>query len=215
MMFLILERYIFLIIFLFSQAMMLFLGIGNVKGIENIYINDAILYHVFFTLFFVVGYFYANSFKCCALRRNLVLETVPKSFFYFSYILILVGVLVSVLSIAVVTSLKHYFYMISDYEDYYQDLRRIKYRAFTEGSGAVKVFGYAPLAVFFFTSTLRSFYAIPTSALKKKLNSLLVFATVGVLSKTFFSMDRLSLLGILVVLVYALFSIRGKFRYYL
>lgn len=210
------SNHIFLIIFLFSQALMLFLGIGYAKGIENININYAILYHVLFTLIFVFGYFYANNTKSCTLKREFVLEVVPKSFFYFSYVLILVGVLVSALSIAAVSSLKHYFYMLSHYGDYYQDLRRIKYRAFTEGlSGAVKVFGYAPLGVFFFTSTLRSFYAIPNSDLKKQLNSLLVFAIVGVLSKTFFSMDRLSLLGVLVVLVYALFGIKGRFRFYL
>ena len=194
-----------IIAFVGLQIMMLLLALGRVKGIEEINISKAVIGHLVFTVSISVGYifFYKKTFKNINVKPAKVIF-LNKNFTIISYGLLSLGILASVATVAVVKNIDDYLYMMINYQENYQQLREIKMEFSNSGlPGFIKMWSYTPLSIFFLTSSLLLFFDFSEPRQKKSVMILCFVALFLSIVKTVFTMDRVTILGILIVLVVA------------
>lgn len=187
--------------FIFSQFLVVILGVQDDKIIgQNVNFTNAIIYHFVGLLFFSLGYLPIskrrfinyNTIK----KKNIILS---KNYFIFSYLFIIIGVITSVATISTIISPIEYLTMLFSGGSQLLDIR---YESGAEGLGGIfKMMNYFPVGVFLVSSAFMNFYEIGNKD-KKKLNQLIIFAILGCIVKVFFSLDRLTLLAILLVIFY-------------
>lgn len=187
--------------FIFSQFLVVILGVQDDKIIgQNVNFTNAIIYHFVGLLFFSLGYLPMskrrfinyNTIK----KKNIILS---KNYFIFSYLFIIIGVITSVATISTIISPIEYLTILFSGGSQLLDIR---YESGAEGLGGIfKMMNYFPVGVFLVSSAFMNFYEIGNKD-KKKLNQLIIFAILGCIVKVFFSLDRLTLLAILLVIFY-------------
>ena len=187
--------------FIFSQFLVVILGVQDDKIIgQNVNFTNAIIYHFVGLLFFSLGYLPIskrrfinyNTIK----KKNIILS---KNYFIFSYLFIIIGVITSVATISTIISPIEYLTMLFSGGSQLLDIRL---ESGAEGLGGIfKMMNYFPVGVFLVSSAFMNFYEIGNKD-KKKLNQLIIFAILGCIVKVFFSLDRLTLLAILLVIFY-------------
>ena len=205
---------IFFWVFVSGQVLMLLLALNQNTRIKIINIDKAIVYHIFLTLCFCFGYLVSIN------KNNFVDEpktiTINKAFYYFCFTITTIGLLTSILTISAVYPIKQYVIDLLSYHQNKELLKEIKYNASTGGlPGIIKVINYSPLGVFFVAASYLIFHKIKDYKDEKILKILLGYSLLCSLSKTFFSLDRLTLLGVLIVTLYSLFYSKKKMRIYI
>lgn len=213
---LLIKNNIFFCVFLVAHILMVGLAINGQTHIKDININKAIFYHFIMTFLFGLGYLLSiNLIKDKKHTTAVQYLTLDKTFFYLAFALTTFGLFTSILTVNTIYPIKQYILHLFDYGQHKELLVDIKYKSNTSGlSGIVKMFNYAPLAVFFIVSSYLNFYKIQKKSDEKKLIGLLVYTIICSLTKTFFSLDRLTLLGVLVVMLYTLFFSKTKLKNY-
>ena len=199
------KRHMLIITFVGLQMIMLLLGWGKTKGIEEINISNAIVWHLIFTLSIALGYmfFYKKSIKNENLNFSKTIF-LNKYFIIISYLFLFLGLYVSIATVAAVYNLYDYLHLLMNYQENYKQLREIKIEFSHSGlPGFIKVWNYAPLSIFFLTSSLLLFFDFSEARQKKSVIILSILALFSSILKTFFTMDRITILGILIVLFVA------------
>ena len=184
---------------------MLLLGWGKTKGIEEINISKAIVWHLIFTVSIALGYmfFYKKSIKNENLNFSKTIF-LNKYFIIISYLFLFLGLYVSIATVAAVYNLYDYLHLLMNYQENYKQLREIKIEFSHSGlPGFIKVWNYAPLSIFFLTSSLLLFFDFSEARQKKSVIILSILALFSSILKTFFTMDRITILGILIVVFVA------------
>lgn len=195
---------------LVTQTLMLALAFMEKKHIEEISINLAALYHVLMTVSFGFGaLFLRNPSRPSAVSP--VIE-ISNYYYYIAFFLITLGLLTSVLTVSYVYPTGSYLKLLFNYKNNYDELRVIKGLATSGGiSGIFKVLNYSPLAVFFATAAFLQFFNIKKRE-RRLLVIVLVYAFLCSVLKTFFSLDRLTLLGVVIVFAYRFFFVSNRMK---
>lgn len=205
---------IFFWVFISAQIIMLLLALDENTHIKIINIDKAIVYHIFLTLCFCFGYLVSISKNSFVEQSKTI--TINKAFYYFCFAITTIGLLTSIFTISTVYPIKQYVIALLNYHQNKDLLKEIKYNASTSGlPGIIKILNYSPLGVFFVVSSYLIFYKIENYKDEKILKILLGYSLLCSLSKTFFSLDRLTLLGVLIVTLYSLFFSRRKMKIYI
>lgn len=196
-------------IYIFLQILVVFFGamedhvIGN--SINTIDIDYAIIIHISTLLIFSLGYLpitkrhYVNySF---IKKRKILLS---KKFVFFSIIVTIIGLATSIATVGEVMSPTEYVGKLFSGESN-KELAEAKFEAGEGGlSGILKMLNYLPLGVFLIVNGIKSFYDVSKKD-TSKLNFVIIFSLTACFIKMLFSLDRLTLLAILLVLVYKYF----------
>lgn len=195
------------IVFLFSQLTLFFFGLQKSEFIEyfmdvNYNINQALFFHVIIILLISLGY---------SLKKIIVINyrepsednnhfKLENGFFFFSLVLIIVGVVTSILTVGSIVSPEEYLKQLLNNEGEIADIRQLS----GDGGlgGVFKMLNYCPLAIYFISSSYLNFYTFDETDTKKIkiINGISLLAS---LIKVLFSLDRLTIMAILLVLIYS------------
>lgn len=169
----------------------------------NINLNDALVVHVFCVLVFIFSYFISSIGKRYISFRNVC----SVKYLYFGYILSFLGLVVVVAQVTQSTSLFAYFSNLLSGAD--ANSREAFMLSSEDGGlpGYLKIFANAPLAIYLYSFYLYACLKLDSNSLFR-VKRLLVFSFVCVVFKTLFSLDRLSLLAIILTYSYLL-GVRG------
>jgi hypothetical protein len=193
--------------FVFTQILVVLLGTqkDNIVG-ENIQLNNAIFYHFAGLLFFTLGYMpispkvFINYSK---IEKKAIVFS--NKFFVLGYIFSIVGIITSIATVGSIISPTEYLTLLFSGES---NLMEIKYEAGSQGlEGVFKMMNYAPVGVFLITSAFSTFFIIREDD-KKRVNRLVFFSIMGCVVKVFFSLDRLTILAIVLVFFYKYFLVK-------
>lgn len=171
--------------------------------VANIYFVEAFIFHLFSILVFIFGFLYGINFK---LKFNYKIEKkyiiVSDKYFTYSYVLLVIGLVVSVLRISYVTSLSQYFSNLLAGNAYFITLIR---EDSNNGGlpGIFKLFAFAPLTVYMVTVSLLNFFNCKKTC-KAKLKKLTIISLIITIVKVVLSLDRLTILAIVVSNLYIL-----------
>lgn len=187
--------------FIFTQLIVVILGVQDDEIIgQNVSYSNAIIYHFVGLLFFTLGYLPLSKksfINYNTLKKKTIVLT--KKYFVFSYLFTILGVTTSIATIGTIVSPTEYLAILFSGGSQLMDIR---YESGAEGLGGVfKMMNYFPVGVFLISSALMNFFELSPKD-KKNLNRLIVFAIFGCIIKVFFSLDRLTLLAILLVIFY-------------
>jgi len=167
----------------------------------NFNINQALFFHIFIIFLVSLGY---------SIKKIIVINYSEKSeddasfklengFFFFCLFLIIVGVVTSILTIGSIVSPEDYLKQLVNNEGEIADIRQLS----GEGGlgGVFKMLNYCPLAIYFITSSYLNFYNFSETDTKKikMINGISLIASI---TKVLFSLDRLTIMAILLVLIY-------------
>ena len=187
--------------FIITQILVVLLGIQDDYTIgNNVKYGNAVLYHFAGLIFFTVGYLPLS--KKTFIDEKLIVKknlSINKSFYLYGYILSIVGLITSVATIGSIISPIVYLQILFSGGS---DLLQIKYDSGTTGlTGFFKMMNYFPLGVFLVSNSFTTFYHLSEKD-NKKMKKLILFATLGCVVKVFFSLDRLTLLAMILVFFY-------------
>lgn len=197
-----------------QQTLMLIFALGERKHIDTINIDDAIIYHIVLTLLLYVGWLVSKKEKTS--YRKPEIAKINIGFFIFAYFFAAIGLFTSILTVAYVYPLYDYLNLLFYYQENFSTLRDIKHNWTVGGiSGAVKMLNYSPLAIFLAVSSLLQFYRFKNHKDRVKLIYVLAFALICSLLKIIFSLDRLTLLGIVMVVSYVFLFASKKIKIFL
>lgn len=159
-------------------------------------VDKAITYHSFSLFLFCFGYLTANIRKK---NRYIKHYKLANSFKNFSYICIIIGTITSIATVGSIVSPQEYLNILFSGGDEVTD---IKVEAGEGGlSGVLKMLNYLPLGIFLISSSYYNFLSLPQSD-KVKLLRIKKYSLIASIIKTLFSLDRLTILAILLVVIY-------------
>lgn len=191
-----------IIVYISTQLLLFFLALQNDIVIGNNYnINDALIFQFISILLILIGYsinkiIVMDYSKIKNYNDEFILK---KGFFLFSLILIIIGLLTSIITVGSIVSPKEYLLKLVANESGITDIRQ---QAGDGGLGGIfKMFNYSPLAVYLITSSYLTFFKFNyNDNLKlKKINTVALIASI---IKIIFSLDRLTIMAILIVQLY-------------
>lgn len=193
--------------FVITQILVVLLGTqsDNIIG-DVITLNVAVLYHFAGLLFFTLGYM-PFSPKLFINYKKIEKKTIEFSnqFFLFGYLFSIIGIITSIATIGSVISPIEYIKLLFSGES---NLMNIRYESGSEGlAGIFKMMNYSPVGVFLICSAFNIFFHVKEKD-RKMLNRLIVFSLIGCIVKVFFSLDRLTLLAIVLVFFYQYFLVK-------
>jgi hypothetical protein len=197
------------LVFLFSQLILFFFGMQKSDFIEGFMngdynINQALFFHLLIILLVSLGY---------SIKKIIVIKYSDKSdynnffqlkkgFFFFCLVLIVVGVITSILTIGSIVSPVEYLKQLISRDG---GIAQIRQESGDGGLGGVfKMLNYCPLAIYLITSSYLNFYTFNENDTKKikRINGISLIAS---LIKVLFSLDRLTIMAILLVQIYTNF----------
>lgn len=197
----IIQRNGIILLYIFAQLFVLFFSFpsDSVLGDSN-KIKGALIIHTIIVLLVILGYFINKIFTKNSKRGNIKYSvSFKKSFFPLSYFLICLGVLTSILTIGTIVSPQEYLIKLLSQNSEIVDIRQ---QSGDGGlSGIFKMFNILPLTVYLITASILNF-GIINDLISKRLLKLNKFALIGLLVKVIFSLDRLSIMAILLVQFY-------------
>ena len=199
--------------FILTQLIVVFLGMQEDKIIgDNVKFSNAILYHFLGLLFFTLGYipFSKKKFLNYEMisRKQLF---VSNNFYFSSYFFAIIGTVTSIATIGSVISPTEYLKLLFGGSSNLMDIR---YESGAEGlNGIFKMMNYFPVGIFLISNSFVTFFELSILD-RKKMNRLIIFATFSCIVKVFFSLDRLTLLAMVLVFFYQNFLIKKvKLKY--
>ena len=200
---------------MFMQIVVVILGVQDDEIIGNeVKLNYAIYYHFIGLLFFTLGYIPLSP-KAFLNYTKIHIKTIyfSNKFFVCGYLFSIVGTVTSIATIGSIISPQEYLRLLFSGGSGLMDIR---HESGSEGlSGIFKMMNYFPLGVFLISSAFNIFYKINNDD-KQKLNRLIIFATISCIIKVFFSLDRLTILAIVLVFFYQNFLVKKiKLKYIL
>jgi oligosaccharide repeat unit polymerase len=196
--------------FVVPQLVMLLFAQFDVDEIPNIEISEALFFHFSAVSLFVLGYFISSIILYGNKKKSTTFIRLSSKLKNLSFLLIIIGLITSISTMMMFVGVGEYFVMLLSGNFEILELRA----AAAHGgiSGVFKMFNYAPLAVYMLTSSLL-FFCNTHPYDNKTLKKIQRVALVGSILKVFFSLDRLTILAILVVLFfYILKSSISKFK---
>lgn len=176
--------------------------------IRGVHTFEAVIWHILLTVLFFCGYQFTKFYfkgEDIKSKKNVIFGT--NKFFNVLIIgLSLFGVLVSAVTVDNISNLSGYFKLLF-FENNSQLLSQVKYEVSTGGlPGYLKMFGYAPIAVFMTICSYLFFCSFNDAKTKKKFIVIAVIAGFCSLGKVIFTLDRLPILSVFIVLFF--YSIR-------
>ena len=159
-------------------------------------IDEAITYHIFSLFLFCFGYLTSNI-----KRNNRIVKkyTLVKSFKTFSYLCIIIGTITSIATVGSIISPQEYLNILFSGGNEVTD---IKVEAGEGGlSGVLKMLNYLPLGIFLISSSYYNFLSLSNKD-RADLLKIKRFSLLASIIKTLFSLDRLTILAILLVIIY-------------
>jgi hypothetical protein len=202
--------------FILSQLLFLLGYFYETDLILNIKCTNAFVLQLIGILFFILGGFSYSTFP------RIITSTQTKSkfflsdkFFIFSYLLILIGVIESAAQVFIFVSPFEYFSSLFA-NTYVPGLRDVFLTSSGDGGlpGYIKIFSYAPLSIYLMALGLLTFSDCEQRFSLQKLS---IYALVGTLIKVLFSIDRLSIMAILLANIFIAIKNRSliKMKYFL
>lgn len=193
-----------LFILLLVQVGMLVLGSFRASQIPYVDSREAVVYHIILTGLVILGYCYAY-FCTNFSKKNINFPTkIPKIFIIYALVLIVIGVITSVISVMAVIPLSEYWQQLTC-PTCTEKIKETKDLVGSSGlPGCIKVFNYAPLGVFLYISSLLVFRNIGKKD-KIQLWYIWFIALFSCCFKVLFSLDRLTILAIVLVVGYVFF----------
>lgn len=136
---------------------------------------------------------------------------VSNNFYFSSYFFAIIGTVTSIATIASVISPTEYLKLLFGGSSNLMDIR---YESGAEGlNGIFKMMNYFPVGIFLISNSFVTFFELSILD-RKKMNRLIIFATFSCIVKVFFSLDRLTLLAMVLVFFYQNFLIKKvKLKY--
>lgn len=202
--------------FVWVQILMLVLSTFKSDQIRYVPISKAYYYHIAMTLALVIGYFLYYKFyfnNTIDSPKGKLIQYISKGYLYFSLAFVLVGFGTSMASVLAVTNLSNYFSAIFTGRE---DVLDLKIAIGSSGlPGYIKMFNYAPLGVFLVNISILIFLQIDNIIAKRRLQIIVVVSLVFALLKVLFSLDRLTILAIMGVLLYLFLVIPKGIKLYL
>lgn len=187
-------------IYLVFQLFILFFSFQKDKIIEDGYeFSLGMTYHIFSFLSVLFGYMPKNpnfiessNFE----KKNIIFDN---KFIIIAYCLTIFGLITSIATIGAIISPTEYLNVLFSGGG---DINSIKAESGGGGLGGIfKMFNYAPVCVFMVTTALKCFYKISEDQVSK-VTKIQNIALIASLLKVFFSLDRLTILAILVGVLY-------------
>lgn len=169
----------------------------NIIG-EDYKMSKATIFHFASLFLFILGYI---PFNPNIVHRSLKKKTIEISskFFTLSYILIVVGLITSIITIGSILSPQEYILLLFKGGDGITDIRL---QSGEGGLGGIfKMLNYSPLAIYLISSSYYNFIDFSEKD-KSRLVKLKNVALIASVIKVLFSLDRLTILAILIVQVY-------------
>jgi hypothetical protein len=188
--------------FLFTQLLLFCLALQNDSIIGNNYnINKALIFHFFIVLLVLFGY---SIKKIIVINYSNIVNSnndcrLKKGFFIFCLVLIIIGLLTSILTVGSIISPQEYLTQLASKDE---GIAEIRQQAGDGGLGGIfKMLNYCPLAIYLITSSYLNFFNFKKNDIKKvkEINAISLGAS---LIKVLFSLDRLTILAILLVQIY-------------
>lgn len=195
--------------YLIFNFIILFFAFQKDRIIENKYdFSLGMIYHMLIIFIVVLGYIPKNPNKvhnCSSVKRTIVFKNF---FFLMAYFLVIFGLITSVATIQAVISPKEYFEVLLNGES----INDIRTESGEKGLGGIfKMFNYSPLAVYLVVTALKNCFYVKKNNLKN-IEKLQRYSLIGAIIKIFFSLDRLTILAILISLIYEKIIVK-KFNY--
>jgi hypothetical protein len=190
------------LVYIFSQLIILFFSFQKDEIIGETYnFSQALAYHFLIIVLISIGYSIRKIvvFRSPLTKLNCHSFKLKKGFYFLCLVLILIGVLTSVLTIGSIVSPQEFLSQLIAMD---AGIAEIRQQSGDGGLGGIfKMLNYSPLAVYLITSSFLIFYDFneDDSAKIKKIN---FFALIGAIIKVFFSLDRLTIMAILLVQLY-------------
>jgi len=158
-------------------------------------IFNALLYHLLFTILFIIGYL---SFKKKIHKKSNESLIISPLFYILGFFLSLIGILVTFWQVSITVEPINYLADIFS-GNFNINIREAFLLSSENGglSGFIKMFHITPLGVFLMCSSHLSFSTLQKYQ-KKKLSRFVALNVFLVLLKILFSLDRLSILGLLI-----------------
>ena len=196
-------------LFIASQIVVAILGVQDDKIIgEFRSFKSALFLHFLGLILFTVGYLPLSKSTFLPLKIEKKQITINPAFYKISYVVTVVGVVTSIVTIGTFIPPKQYLEILFTGGKGLGDLRA---EANSSGlSGFFKMMNYFPLGIFLISNAYSVFYKMHDSELKK-INNLSLFSLLASIVKVFFVMDRLTILAIILVYSYK-FILDGKIK---
>lgn len=177
-------------------------------------------YHVSGVFIFMLGYL-LPPVKLKDINYSYKLN-VTTPFLIFAVLISVFGIVVSYLQLVSFFSLSEYIAMFLSNDSHTSDVRGLGAHSENGGlSGILKMFAYAPLAIYLITVAWQYFFSssepLNETELtnKKRLKWIVMFSLVLSLVKVFFWLDRLTLGAIILVNIYLFFNKKKSTQTYL
>jgi oligosaccharide repeat unit polymerase len=200
-------------IFVVMQISFLYFSIFKSKIVKEIPIDSAYIYHIFFIVFFCIGFYWSRRNKKSSVKEEYEIVSINHFFYLLFYTLCILGFFTSVITIAKVSSLEEYFRLLIANSENPTRLIEIRNAANSSGlKGHFKMLNYLPLGVFLLTSSFLMFYKFTDCKERNKILYLNVFALILSFLKILFSLERLTVLAILIVFIHSFFYLNKKIR---
>jgi len=178
--------------------------------------DKAIWMHLIGLFWSAVGYFTAKY--ACVLREmqqgRLIKDKryfFTNTFYMCSYLLLMAGTIIAILQVILFVPLMEYISQLfgSDFED---DVRLAYLLTSDEGGlpGIIKMFAAAPLSVYLMSLGLLSFMKLDKVD-RQRLKALSLVALAAIVIKVFFSLDRLTIMAVLLANIFIGFK-KGTMR---
>lgn len=186
--------------FLISQSVIIvsvFFEFNALNSTDNLF--SAYIVHFISMIFFSFGYGFKILISKNRIDKNITDHIINNRYFIFSYIFGLFGILITIFQVSV--SINPLQYLTNLFSGQYNiNIREAYLLSSDQGgiSGLIKVFQVMPLTIYLLNNSILSFTKIPLENIKKmkKLNT---FILILLLVRVFFSLDRLTILGIVIV----------------
>lgn len=170
---------------------------------DTINTNKAIWMHMIGVFWSAIGYFTVYFASSLLIKKNENRGYYFKNIFYVcSYLFIILGIIVNILQVFLFISPIEYMSKISS-SDFDAGLRNAYLLSSSEGGlpGIIKMFAYAPLSVYLMSLGLLTFTTL-NEADTYKLKVLSIVALAAIVIKVFFSLDRLTILAVLLANIF-------------
>lgn len=185
--------------FVLPQLIILIFAQTNVDEIQNIDISDALIFHFLAVLLFILGYFFANIIFYKIKNKQAISIVCSSKIKRFSYILILIGVITSASTMLFFVGIDEYIMILFSGG---AEILELRSNASGGGvSGLFKMLNYAPVAIYFLISSVLLFTS-PSKKDEELLKKIQRVALIASIIKVFFTLDRLTILAIFVVIFF-------------
>lgn len=191
------NNYIFTIYVITQLFVVLFSSFSDTIIGDNYNFTSAVVYHLICLFFFIIGYMPTKyNFKNFINQKT---HKISKKFPYFAILCITTGLVTSIATIGTIVSPTEYLQILLSGSG---DVLNVRLESGEGGLGGIlKMLNYLPLGIFLISSSYYNFLNLKLED-KKMLIRIKNISLIASIIKIFFSLDRLTILAILLVLVY-------------